>query len=135
MGKAWFLRRFAVTSVFAALSFGCVLSDVALAAAPDGRTIDPRQVVEPAPADLQALAALLDKPELRAWLQRQAGRTVPSPASRDRVDEGTSARTVGEVVGGRIDAMRAGLQALAAGVPGLPAHIRADACHLGRGSA
>ena len=77
------------------------------------------QTVSPDPADLKALAALLDKPAVRGWLKAQADGSA-SPAADAGSDVSISAS---QWLGQGFDAARTHLHTLVAAVPDLPAQL------------
>ena len=79
----------------------------------------PAQPAEPNPEELRTLAELLRDPAIQSWLQAQAEGAPGAPQA------GTAgeAATVRQMMAGRVDAMRAFLHELAAGVPTLPGEL------------
>jgi moderate conductance mechanosensitive channel len=73
--------------------------------------------VPPAPEDLRALADLLDKPDIRAWLRSQPDGAAAPPSPQP------SAQSASQMIGSRIDAARAALRRLAGAIPDLPAQL------------
>jgi small-conductance mechanosensitive channel len=69
----------------------------------------------PPPQDLRALADLLDKPEIRAWLRARANSAGAAPRPRSE--------SAAQMIGSRLDATRASLRRLAAAIPDLPAQL------------
>jgi small-conductance mechanosensitive channel len=68
----------------------------------------------PSAKDLRALADLLDKPDIRAWLTARSNlAALPPPRSE----------SASQIIGGRLDAARAALRQLVAAIPDLPAQL------------
>jgi small-conductance mechanosensitive channel len=76
------------------------------------------QPAEPSPAELRTLAELLRDPAIQSWLQAQAeGTPGVAPPAGVGAGEGAMAH---QMMAGRVDAIRAFLQELAAAIPMLP---------------
>lgn len=71
----------------------------------------------PAPQDLRALADLLDKPDIRAWLRSHPDGAPPPQPPQSPAESAT------QMIGSRIDAARASVRRLAGAIPELPAQL------------
>lgn len=96
---------------------GCLLTLTAWAAT--ASVVRAQAPVAPDPADLKALSELLDKPSFRAWLKVQANK--PEPPAVEPVSDATIG--VSQWLGHSLNAARAHLHELAAGIPDLPTQL------------
>jgi hypothetical protein len=108
---------------------GLVTSGQTLAQRTEPGDQEQRTVAEPSREELRALADLLRRPAIQAWLQVQA---EDMPTRSKELAEAGKLPNAQQTISGSLDAMRASLRTLVAAVPTLPAELaRARASLMG----